>query len=254
MNLALSNFAWDRDDSDLIFKTIKENGFNNIELVLTKLKDWDELDMMDIIEYKKELDLNEIFPYSIQSLFFNVKCNDLTDIGTVTKHFNKLINYSRMLGVKMLVFGSPGLRKKVDGWEESIVKVFKHVDEYLTDTGIKVLIEPNTSSYGGEFFHSVSEIVEFINANQLRNVRTMIDTHNSKLEGNDPNVELVNYFDYIEHIHVSEPKLVVIEDDEFHNNFSNTIKNSNYKKTITYEVMKSNELIPSIQIFSKIYK
>ena len=183
-----------------------------------------------------------------------MKCNDLTDTDIITKHFDRLINYSRLLGVKILVFGSPNLRKKTNGWEESIVKVFKHVDEYLIGTGIKVLIEPNTSNYGGEFFHTVSEIVEFIKSNDLQNIRTMIDTHNSKLEGKDPNVEFVEYFNYIEHIHVSEPKLVVIKDDEFHNNFSNTIKNSNYNKTITYEVMKFDELIPSIQIFSKLYK
>jgi uncharacterized short protein YbdD (DUF466 family) len=82
----------------------------------------------------------------------------------------------------------------------------------------------------------------------------MIDTHNSILENIDPNVELVEYFNYIEHIHVSEPKLVVIKEDEFHINFSKTIKNSEYNKTITYEVMKSIDLIPSIETFSKIYR
>jgi sugar phosphate isomerase/epimerase len=158
------------------------------------------------------------------------------------------------LGVKVLVFGSPGLRKKTEGWEDSLVEIFTYVDNILVDADIKVLIEPNTSSYGGEFFHKVSEIVGFIDSNDLKNVRTMIDTHNSILENEDPNVELVEYFNYIEHIHISEPKLVVIKDDEFHNTFSNTIKNSEYKKTITYEVMKSEELIPSIEIFSKIYK
>jgi hypothetical protein len=128
------------------------------------------------------------------------------------------------------------------------------VDNILIGTDIKVLIEPNTSSYGGEFFHTVSDIVNFIESNNLKNVRTMIDTHNSLLENLDPNVELVNYFNYIEHIHISEPKLVVIKEDEFHINFSKTIKNSEYNKTITYEVMKSIDLIPSIKTFSKIYR
>jgi sugar phosphate isomerase/epimerase len=158
------------------------------------------------------------------------------------------------LGVKVLVFGSPGLRKKTNGWEDSLIEIFTYVDNILIGTDIKVLIEPNTSSYGGEFFHTVSDIVNFIESNNLKNVRTMIDTHNSLLENLDPNVELVNYFNYIEHIHISEPKLVVIKEDEFHINFSKTIKNSEYNKTITYEVMKSIDLIPSIKTFSKIYR
>ena len=254
MNLALSNFAWDNQDSDTIFKSLKENGINNIESVLTKIKDWSELETKDIVDYKKYLDKNGITPYSIQSLFYNVKCNDITDVDIIKTHFDKLIYYSKLLGVKVLVFGSPGLRKKTDGWEDSLIDIFTHVDKILVGTGIKVLIEPNTSSYGGEFFHTVSEIVEFIDSNDLKNVRTMIDTHNSILENVDPNVELVEYFNYIEHIHVSEPKLVVIKEDGFHVNFSNTIKGSGYNKTITYEVMKSEELIPSIETFSKIYR
>ena len=254
MNLALSNFAWDNQDSETIFKSLKENGINNIESVLTKIKDWSELHTKDIVDYKKYLDINEITPYSIQSLFYSVKCKDITDVDIIKSHFDKLIYYSKLLGVKVLVFGSPGLRKKTEGWEDSLVEIFTYVNNILVGTDIKVLIEPNTSSYGGEFFHTVNEIVKFIDSNDLKNVRTMIDTHNSILENKDPNVELVEYFNYIEHIHVSEPKLVVIKDNEFHNTFSNTIKNSGYKKTITYEVMKSEELIPSIEIFSKIYK
>ena len=254
MNLALSNFAWDNQDSETIFKSLKENGINNIESVLTKIKDWSELETKDIVNYKKYLDDNGIISYSIQSLFYGVKCKDITDIDIIKSHFDKLIYYSKLLGVKVLVFGSPGLRKKTNGWEDSLVEIFTYVDNILIDTDIKVLIEPNTSSYGGEFFHTVSDIVKFIGTNKLKNIRSMIDTHNSILENVDPNVELVEYFSYIEHIHISEPKLFVIEENDFHMNFSKTIKNSGYSKTITYEVMKSDELIPSIKTFSKIYK
>jgi sugar phosphate isomerase/epimerase len=254
MNLALSNFAWDNQYSETIFKSLKENGINNIESVLTKIKDWSELETKDIVSYKKYLDDNGIIPYSIQSLFYGVKCTDITDVNIIKSHFDKLIYYSKLLGVKVLVFGSPGLRKKTNGWENSLIEIFTYVDKILVDSDIKVLIEPNTSSYGGEFFHTVSDIVNFIDSNNLKNVRTMIDTHNSILENIDPNVELVEYFNYIEHIHVSEPKLVVIKEDEFHINFSKTIKNSEYNKTITYEVMKSIDLIPSIETFSKIYR
>jgi sugar phosphate isomerase/epimerase len=254
MNLALSNFAWDNQDSETIFKSLKENGIDNIESVLTKIKDWSELETKDIVSYKKYLDDNGIIPYSIQSLFYGVKCVDVTDVDIIKSHFDKLIYYSKLLSVKVLVFGSPGLRKKTNKWEDSLIEILTYVDKRLVGSNIKVLIEPNTSSYGGEFFHTVSEIVQFIDSNELKNVRTMIDTHNSILENVDPNVELVDYFNYIEHIHVSEPKLVVIKEDEFHLNFSKTIKDSGYDKTITYEVMKSNELIPSIQTFSKIYK
>ena len=69
MNLALSNFAWDNKDSDEVFKVLKENGINQIECILTKIKSWNELTTDDIIEYKKSLDTYGITAYSMQSLF-----------------------------------------------------------------------------------------------------------------------------------------------------------------------------------------
>lgn len=254
MNLALSNFAWDSHESNNVFEILKKNNINQVETVFTKIKDWSELTIDDILEYKEQLISFGIEPYSAQSLFYNVKCDNMNDVDIIVSHFSKLIEYSKILGIKRLVFGSPGLRKKIGNWKESTKNVFSHVDDMLIDSDIKVLIEPNTSSYGGEYFHTVSEIVNFIDSNGFKNVSTMIDTHNSILENNDPNVELITYFDYINHIHISEPKLQMITENEFHLNFSDIIKKIGYNQTITYEVMKCENIMENIPVFSKIYK
>jgi len=254
MNLALSNFAWDNEESKIIFETLKNNEINNIECVLSKIKPWNELSIDDIKNYKKELKKQKIIPYSIQSLFYNVDTNNLCDIEKNIPHIKKLIEFSKILGVKILILGSPNLRKKINNWEKLIVNFFSEVDNLLNETDIKLLIEPNSKTYGGEYFFKISEIVEFITKNKFKNILTMIDTHNSVLENKNPNIEFVNYFRYIKHIHVSEPKLKVIEDTDFHKEFSNTLKKHNYNGVITYEVLKCNEIINNVSTFSKIYK
>ena len=254
MNLALSNFAWDNNESNIIFKTLKDNDINNIECVLTKIKVWDDLTIEDIKNYKKELKKQKITPYSIQSLFYNVDTDNLCNIENNIPHIKRLIEYSKILGIKILVLGSPNLRKKIDNWEKLIIKFFNEVDLLLEDTNINLLIEPNSKVYNGEYFFKVSEIVEFINKNKFKNISTMIDTHNSVLENKNPNIEYVNYSKYIKHIHISEPNLKVIEDNEFHKDFSNTLKKNNYNGVITYEVLKCEEILNSINAFRKIYK
>jgi sugar phosphate isomerase/epimerase len=254
MNLALSNFAWDNNESNIVFNKLKDNGIKNIECVLTKIKNWDELTTEDIENYKKELKKQKITPYSIQSLFYNVNTDNLCDVEKNIPHIEKLIEYSKILGVKILVLGSPNLRKKIDNWEKLIVKFFKKVDKLLEGSDINLLIEPNSKIYNGEYFFNVSEIVEFINKNKFKNIYTMVDTHNSILENNNPNIEFFNYFKYIKHIHISEPKLKMIENNNFHNEFSNTLKNNNYNGVITYEVLKCDEILNNISTFSKIYK
>ena len=123
----------------------------------------------------------------------------------------------------------------------------------LDGLDINVMIEPNAKLYGGEYFHTVDEIVGFIETNGFKNIKTMIDLHNSILENKNPIDEYNLYKDYIGHIHVSEPNLSLIEETDLHIQFSKLLKNSNYNKIITYEVKKCDGILNNIKLFSKIY-
>jgi sugar phosphate isomerase/epimerase len=252
MNLALSNFAWDKYHAGSIFNSLRENNITQVETILTKLKDWDKLTYIDLMNYKIALDDYNLKSYSIQSLFYGVDCK-ITDVDIVVNHFKRVINCAVTLGSKILVFGSPNLRQKHEGWDEALVSIFTQVDELLEGKDIKVVIEPNASIYNGQFFHNIEEIVNFIKENNLINIRTMVDTHNSILEKRNPMNDFLDYIDYIEHIHISEPKLVPIVDNTLHLGWANIIKNSKYNKTVTYEVLEHDTVLDSIKIFSQIY-
>ena len=254
MNLALSNFAWDTQESEETFDTLKKIGVTSIEGVLSKLNSWEELSNNDIIEYKSLLDSQGISISSLQSLFYGVKCDSILDEDIFINHFSKLIEYSKLLSVKVLVFGSPSLRKKSTGWDKLLPSIFKKLDTLLDDTGIQISIEPNSKIYGGEYFFTVHEIIDFITLNGLKNIKTMIDTHNIILEDSDPIKEFENNYEYINHIHISEKNLSPIINSNFHLKFSTRIKELGYNKTITYEVMKCKNIMDSVENFYKIYK
>ena len=114
MKLAVSNFAWDIKNSDKMFNHLKSLNINNIEGVLSKIDIWDNLSITKIYEYKNYLDLNNITIPSLQSLFYNVDCETIFDEIKFISHIEKLIFFSKILSVKVLVFGSPSLRKKID--------------------------------------------------------------------------------------------------------------------------------------------
>jgi sugar phosphate isomerase/epimerase len=253
MKLALSNLAWNNEDSELMFNHLKQHNINNIEGVLTKIDSWDKISLDTLLEFKKRLDSNHILIPSLQSLFYNVNCKNISDEDVFINHFERLIEYCKILSVKVLVFGSPSLRKKVDKWEESLSKVFIKLDNLLENTGIEISIEPNSKIYGGDYFFTVSEIVSFIKKNNLKNIKTMIDTHNIILEELNPISELNTYYEHINHIHISENNLLPIKNLNFHLDFSNEIKKMNYNKIITYEVISCNNILESIKLFSEIY-
>jgi sugar phosphate isomerase/epimerase len=252
MNLALSNFAWDNKDSEEVFKVLKENKIHQIECILTKIKPWSELTREDIIEYKNYLDSFGITAYSIQSLFYGVDCK-ITDVDTVVTHFERLIEYAEILGSKILVFGSPGLRKQLDGWAYAVGDIFNQVDKLLEGKDIKVVIEPNAKIYNGEFWFTLNEIIEFLEFFQFNNIRTMIDTHNAELEGGIVLSNLYNNSKWIKHIHASEVKLANINESKTHESLNFILKTLNYNGTITYEVLNNDNVLDSIKTFTEIY-
>jgi len=253
MNLSISHLSFDEYNEIEIFKKLKSNNINFIEIVFSKIKNWDELKSKDVLNYKQKLESFGLKCLSSQSLFYNTGIKSINEIDLILNHFYRIINYSEILGIKTLVFGSPNIRKKEIGWEDSISTIFKKLDLFLEDKNLTIVIEPNSKIYGGEFFITVDEIVKFIVKENLKKIKTMIDTHNLILENISPQKMLTEYHSYISHIHISEENLQPIKLNEFHYDFNKTIKEIGYNETITYEVLKCDNLIESINIFSSIY-
>jgi sugar phosphate isomerase/epimerase len=254
MVLGVSNLAWEIKETSQVLKKLQKLGITSIEGVPSKIADWDKLDANAVKQFKQKLTNNNINIPSMQSIFYGIECSDISEVEVILEHFNRVIEYSKILGTHILVFGSPQLRKKIKDWDIILNQIFTRLDDMLDNTGITVVIEPNAKIYKGEFFNTVEEIVLFIEHNKLRNISTMIDTHNILLENQDPLVVFPKYFTYIKHIHVSEVGLNQLIDQQFHKNFSKAIFHSNYTGMITYELLPCKKLINELITFLKIYK
>jgi sugar phosphate isomerase/epimerase len=254
MNLAVSNFAWDFDNLEEVSEILKENGINQVELIFTKYKNWDELTESEVYKLKELLNKHELSALSSQSLFYGVDCKSIvTDSKKFINHFNKLISYSKIIGIQVLVLGSPGLRNIeniTNVFDINLHETFKTIDNMLEGTGITLCIEPNASSYGGQFFTTIEEIVRFLTTYKFKNIFTMCDTHNSWLENKDPNEEIEKYFQYIKHIHISEIQLKNITDYQKFLEIKNKLSEKKYSGIITYEVLKNKNVIDSIVEFN----
>jgi sugar phosphate isomerase/epimerase len=251
MNLALSNLAWDFKDNNTILTKLKNKNINRIEGVFSKIGGWGDISDATIIEFKRMLDTLDIKTKSVQSIFYNVNCNDIHNKDIVISHIERLIRYCELLSVEIMVFGSPKLRAGIV--DDVVCDVFHTIDDVLLGTNIELSIEPNAKVYGGNYFHTIGEIVNFIETNRFSKIKTMIDTHNLKLEGYNPSNEFIKYKEYINHIHISDVGLTPIKNDDLHIEFSNTLRNHNYNKIITYEVSMLEDFDTNIDIFIKLY-
>jgi len=253
MKLAISNLAWDFDQNQEVFEHLKQLNISNIEGVLSKIGVWDELNYELLQSYYNLLQTQGLKVESIQSIFFNYKSEGLHDTESIVSHIKQLVEYCKILNVKVMVLGSPNLRVYTDDLQTKLSQTFLEIDSVLKGTGIELSIEPNTKIYGGQYFHNLKEIVDFIVSNNLKNIKTMVDTHNLILEGYDPNHEVKKFEKFINHIHVSEQSLVPLHDYKFHKSFSKTLKEIEYNKIVTLEVKGSENQFDVFQEFYRLY-
>lgn len=251
MNLSISNLAWDHKDLESTLKILQKYKIKKVEGVLSKINKWDLIDDNELKNVKTMLESFDVGMGSIQSIFYDVNIESLNEKNKFTQHINKLIEFSKILGFNVLVFGSPNLRNGFN--YEIIVDVLKNVDVVLLENNITMCIEPNSKIYNGEYFHTITEISEFLKSNNFTNIKTMVDTHNLILEGEDPVEMIEKYFNQVHHIHVSENKLLPLSNLVFHKKFSEKIKSLKYDGIITYELLPCDNLENQIKTFTEIY-
>lgn len=226
----------------------------NLEISFNNIDSWDDLTEEKLIIFKRQCDEFNISLKSAQSLFYNKvhlgDCISKNNNEKLLSHIDKIINFVKILKIEVLVFGSPTLRKDFKKNEKYIIDFFKYIDDKLIGTNCVLCIEPNSKYYGGEYFHTIGEIVNFIVTNNFSNIKTMIDTHNLQLENQDIKESIYNFKDFINHIHISEINL-----SEINLNYEliNTIKLINKNLNCNYINYESKSIsTKSINKFKKI--
>jgi len=186
--------------------------------------------------------------YSTQSIFYGSNIKSFDD-DNILEYLNFVIDECSKCGIKIIVFGSPSLRK---GNKNILLNIFDYIDDRLKDNKIYLCVEPNSKYYGGQYYHSLDEIVPDIE--KYSNVKTMIDTHNLILEGENIIKQYKKYSDYIKHIHISEKDLKPIKDWNKYYEFVDFLKEECYNYGITYELKPPENIIEESKKFLKLKK
>lgn len=226
MKFGISNLSWS-DDKEILIR-LKLSKYDYVETVFPR------------INYGY---------YSTQSIFYGSNVNSFEDIDGTEKWLNYVVDKCIKYKTKIIVLGSPSLRK---GNKNNLLKSLQKIDLKLRENQIFLCIEPNSSYYGGDYYFSLNEIVEDIV--NFSNIKTMIDTHNLILEGEDVIKTFLKYQNYIKHIHFSEKDLVPISDYSFYDHFIDFLNKNNYNLGITYELKFTKNIFEEIEKFIKLKK
>lgn len=247
MKLSISNIAWINEDDNCMYNFLKQIGFTGLEIAPTRIFQQEPYEKLEEakkfavgIKQNYGLDVS-----SMQSIWYgrNEKIFDSKEERQALINYSKkAIDFAEVIKCKNIVFGCPKNRvSQSENDMEIAVSFFKELGEYAEAKNTVLSMEPNPTIYNTNFINYTSQAFEIAKKVKSNGFKVNIDLgtiiyNNEELKLISENINLVN------HIHISEPNLVLIKKREVHNNLANILKEVNYQRFVSIEMGKSDDL------------
>lgn len=253
MKLSASNIAWSEQYDDEVCKYMFDSGFSGLEIAPTRLfanKPYEKLNLAKefLVSLRKKYNLRIS---SMQSIWYGKTENIFgsnEERHILIDYTKKAVDFAKVIGCKNLVFGCP--KNRIINNDQKLhlaIEFFKNIGQYAANNETIISIEPNPTIYGTNFINSTDQAFELVKEIKMSGIMVNIDLgtiiyNNEDLNIISDNISLVN------HIHISEPNLAVIEKRGLHKELVQILKEKAYDKYVSVEMknMDDVELIKSV--------
>ena len=253
MKLSISNIAWSDKYDEEMYQFLYENEIEGIEIAPTRIFHEEPYNKLEeagefASKLKKKYNL-EIS--SMQSIWFGRKeniFNSKEERKSLIQYTKKAIDFASRINCNNLVFGCPKNRNIIDkniDVEEISNEFFQEISEYAEKNGTIIAIEPNPSIYGTNFINKTQEAFELVRKINSKGLKVNVDI-GTIIQNNENTLELVDNIDLINHIHISEPNLEIIEKRDLHRELRNILVENKYDKFVSIE-MKNKENLKNVK-------
>ena len=242
LKMCISNIAWNEAYDEKVYKYLSEKGVRYIEIAPTKLVGQEPYNKLEIAQKKvKELRKKyDIEIASMQSIWYgkteNIFANE-KNYHNLLEYTKEAIDFANFIGCSNLVFGCPKNRN-ISNYEEDYpkaVKFFRELGNYAKNKKVIIAIEPNPTIYNTNFINTTKEAISFVKDINTPSIKINYDL-GTVIENKESLKVLEDNIDFINHIHISEPNLVLIQKRNIHKELVKILKNKGYTKVVSIEM------------------
>lgn len=242
MKLSISNIAWAAGHDAEMYQYLYENDYSGLEIAPTRIfpetpydklseaKDWaGELK----IKYGLEIPSMQSIWYGHQEKIFGSK----EERNILVDYTKKAIDFAEIISCRNLVFGNPKNRDTDDviGNYPTAIDFFREIGDYALEHHTTIAIEPNPTIYNTHFINYTEQAVEMAYKCGSEGVKVNVDLGTIIY-----NKEDINYLkqipEYINHVHISEPGLNLIEHRDEHRMLFDILTSIKYDRYVSIEM------------------
>lgn len=247
MKLSISNIGWTSNYDTTVYELMKKNGFSGLEIAPTRIfpkSPYDNLD--DAREWSNHIMQNFGFSIpSMQSIWFGRQeklFGTQEERNILLDYTKKAINFANAIGCKNLVFGCPKNRYLPDGLTDSIaVDFFGELGDYAFSHNTAIGMEANPPIYNTNYINNTYDALSLIKKVNSKGFLLNLDVGTMIYNNESVNI-LASNVKYINHIHISEPGLAVIQERSLHNNLNQILREEGYQGFVSIEMGKQENL------------
>ena len=218
MNLSISNIAWGEEDDTNMYRFLKDNGFNGLEIAPTRIfpdKPYEHNN--EAKEWAHRLKENYgLVISSMQSIWYGRDekiFSDRRSRNELIEYTTKAVTFAEAIECKNLVFGNPRNRDTLNVAQDypTAIEFFHTIGEIASEHHTAIAIEANPVIYNTHFINYTEQAVELAYKSNSKGIRVNADL-GTIIYNNEDMEYLKTVTEYINHIHISEPGLKLIED------------------------------------------
>lgn len=248
MKLSISNIGWDASNDASVYGLMKKYGYFGLEIAPTRIfPDNPYEHLKDAKGWLEELKKNEGFIVtSMQSIWFGRQekiFGAAEERQLLVDYTKKAIDFAEIIGCENLVFGCPRNRNLPEDADSSTgVAFFKELGDYAAAHNTVIGMEPNPPIYNTNYINDTKSALELIEQVDSRGFKLNLDV--GTMIQNDESVdELVGYVHLINHVHISEPGLKLIERRNLHRELMELLAEEGYQRFVSIEMGKRDDLM-----------
>jgi sugar phosphate isomerase/epimerase len=247
MKLSISNIAWTEEQDEAVYTCMKQYGFNSLEIAPTRIfpdSPYDRLQQAQECaqDLKKQYGL-EIS--SMQSIWYGRQENifgSKEERQALLDYTKKAIDFAEAIGCGNLVFGCPKNRNLPEGANPEIaIDFFRELGNYAFAHHTVIGMEANPPIYQTNYINTTEAALELIEQVDSKGFRLNLDL--GTMIYNQESVSLLkDQVKRINHVHISEPGLKMIEERQLHSELKNILMSENYQGYLSIEMGRREQL------------
>lgn len=242
MKLSISNIAWSAEYDAEMYQYLHDVGFQGLEIAPTRIFPENPYDKLSeakewALELKEKYGL--VIP-SMQSIWYGHQekiFGSKEEREILVNYTKKAIIFAETIGCPNLVFGNPRNRdtEDVPGNFPVAIDFFREIGDFATEHNTTIAIEANPIIYNTRFINTTKQAVELADKCNSKGIKVNVDL--GTIIYNEEDIEYLRQVpEFINHVHISEPGLKLIEQRKIHLKIFEILNDIRYERFVSIEM------------------